>query len=110
MAGYTAPVMTPGPVEYRRKYSLAILVILIIFCWPAAIIYYFTRDKVPVQELQTYAVPIAQPVYAVPAYGQPQVAQAAPMGGAPNCKGCGRTTTFLPQYGRYYCYGCAQYA
>jgi hypothetical protein len=28
---------------HRRRYSLAILIILILFCWPAALIYYFTR-------------------------------------------------------------------
>src|SRR5271157_550730 len=31
--------------EERRQYSLAILIILVIFCWPAAILYYFTRPK-----------------------------------------------------------------
>ena len=28
----------------------------------------------------------------------------------PYCTGCGRPTTFIPQYGRYYCYGCYRYA
>jgi len=32
--------------EGKRKYSLAVLIILVIFCWPLAIIYYFTRPKV----------------------------------------------------------------
>ena len=61
------PMMAPGPVEYKRKYTLWVLVVLILFCWPAAIIYYFTRDKVPVQELHTYAMP----AQAAPAYGAP---------------------------------------
>ncbi|TMI28299.1 zinc-ribbon domain-containing protein [Candidatus Bathyarchaeota archaeon] len=30
-----------------RKYNLAILIILVLFCWPAAIAYYFTRPKIP---------------------------------------------------------------
>jgi len=29
-----------------REYSLAVLIILVLFCWPAALIYYFTRPKV----------------------------------------------------------------
>jgi len=32
--------------EEKREYNLGILIILIILCWPAAIIYYFTRPKV----------------------------------------------------------------
>ena len=28
-----------------RQYSLAVLIILILLCWPAAILYYFTRPK-----------------------------------------------------------------
>jgi len=33
-------------IEEKREYSLAVLIILILFCWPAAILYYFTRPKV----------------------------------------------------------------
>jgi predicted amidophosphoribosyltransferase len=29
----------------ERQYSLAILIILLLFCWPVALIYYFTRPK-----------------------------------------------------------------
>jgi predicted amidophosphoribosyltransferase len=29
----------------ERQYSLAVLIILLIICWPAALIYYFTRPK-----------------------------------------------------------------
>lgn len=29
---------------------------------------------------------------------------------APNCRSCGQPMTYVPQYSRYYCYGCAQYA
>jgi hypothetical protein len=47
-------VQVPGPVEYKRKYTLWVLILLVILCWPAAILYYFTRDKVPVQEYSTY--------------------------------------------------------
>jgi hypothetical protein len=49
--------MVGGPIKYKRKYKLWVLILLIILCWPGAIIYYFTRDKVAVQELQTYATP-----------------------------------------------------
>ncbi len=35
-------------VGETRQYSLAILIILLLFCWPAALIYYFTRPKVKV--------------------------------------------------------------
>lgn len=30
--------------------------------------------------------------------------------GPPACKTCGKPTTFVSAYGRYYCYACAQYA
>ena len=70
--------MVPGQVEYRRKYTLWVLILLVIVCWPVAIIYYFTRDKVPVQEYTTYAQP---------AYSQPM--PAAPTAGARFCPSCG---------------------
>ncbi len=118
MAAQTA-VMVGGAIKYKRQYKLWLLVVLILFCWPAAIIYYFTRPKVPVQELQTYAAP-AQPVYAAapqpqqqaaPAYGAaPPAAAPAATGGTPNCPRCGGPTTFVQQYGRNYCYHCSQYA
>ncbi|MDE1819916.1 MAG: hypothetical protein KGI98_03565 [Euryarchaeota archaeon] len=100
------PVAVPsGPVQYKRQYSLALLVILILFCWPAAIIYYFTREKVAVQEFAPgQVVMVATPAatgYAAPA---PGVA-----GAPPSCSRCGRPTTFMPQYSRYYCYSCSQY-
>ena len=44
----------PGEVEYKRKYTLWVLIVLILVCWPAAIIYYFTREKVLVQEFSTH--------------------------------------------------------
>ncbi len=53
----------------------------------------------------------AQPSYAAPAAAAPAAAPApAATGGAPSCKSCGKPTTFVPQYNRYYWYGCAQYA
>ncbi len=53
----------------------------------------------------------AQPSYAAPAAAAPAAAPApAATGGAPSCTSCGKPTTFVPQYNRYYCYGCAQYA
>ncbi|MCI4320895.1 MAG: hypothetical protein L3K18_06260 [Thermoplasmata archaeon] len=33
----------------------------------------------------------------------------APPGSPSNCPRCGRLATFIPQYGRSYCYSCAQY-
>lgn len=72
--------MVPGEVQYKRKYTLWVLVVLIIVCWPAAILYYFTRDKVPVQELKTYAAPMPYPA----------PAQAAPAAtGGRFCSACG---------------------
>jgi hypothetical protein len=66
-----------GPVVYKRKYTLWVLILLVIICWPVAIIYYFTRDKVPVQEIQTYVAP--------PAGAQPP----AGAGGTRFCPACG---------------------
>jgi hypothetical protein len=37
----------PGPVKYKRKFTLWVLILLVIVCWPGAIVYYFTRSKVP---------------------------------------------------------------
>ena len=81
-------VQVPGPVVYKRKYTLWVLILLVIVCWPVAIIYYFTRDKVPVQELQTYQAPMgaASPGWS----GQPSAAPppAAPAG-TRFCPSCG---------------------
>jgi hypothetical protein len=91
------------------------LVILLLLCWPAAIIYYFTREKVPVQEFSTYATP--QPQYGpaaapLPQYAPPQAvaAPAVAPGVVPICPKCGRSTTYMPQYNRYFCHSCQQYA
>ncbi len=102
MAGQ--PVMAPGPIQYKRQFDLLILVLLIIFCWPAAIVYYFTRPMVPVSEYQTYVQPAG--AYTAPPAASPSAAPTL----APLCKTCGRPTTFIPQYNRYYCYACNQYA
>jgi hypothetical protein len=60
--------------------------------------------------------PGAPPMYAAPPMAAPApMAAAAPpppaAGGqaAPFCGTCGKPTTFIPQYGRYYCYDCKQY-
>lgn len=84
-----------GPIQYKRKYTLWILILLVIICWPAAILYYFTREKVPVQEFQTYASP-APTGYAAPG-GAPGQANGPP------CPKCGKPTVWVAQYGRYYC-------
>jgi hypothetical protein len=57
------------------------------------------------------AMPATMPMAAAPA----AAAAAAPtLGpavtpGAPNCANCGKPTTYIAQYGRYYCYSCARY-
>lgn len=61
--------------------------------------------------------PMGQPGYGQqPMGGQPQQAygqpQGAPQGGpqaAPPCNRCGRPTTFVAQYQRYFCQSCNQY-
>jgi len=40
-------------VEEKRQYSLAILIILVLFCPIAALIYYFTRPKVKATPMRT---------------------------------------------------------
>lgn len=50
--------------------------------------------------------------YAPPGAGTGGVVYAPPPVAAPagsNCPRCGRQATFIPQYGRSYCYSCAQY-
>jgi len=79
MIGAPQATTMPGPVEYRRKYTLWVLILLVIVCWPAAILYYFTRDKVPVQELHTYMNPYQQPMGSPP----------APMWAGRFCASCG---------------------
>lgn len=73
-----------GPVQYKRKYTLWVLILLVIVCWPAAILYYFTRDKVAVQEYSTYASPMAAPSYGAPMAGPP-----AGAAGTRFCPSCG---------------------
>jgi hypothetical protein len=56
--------------------------------------------------------------YSPPASGSPGPAPVpppppVPLTAAPPvpfCTGCGRPTTFIEPYGRYYCYSCARYA
>jgi hypothetical protein len=91
LAGPYQPTMVPGRVEYKRKYTLWVLILLILICWPAAIIYYFTREKVPVQEFQTYAAPMT--------YSQPP-----PAAGGRFCQACGASNapgaTFCSRCGK----------
>ena len=86
--------MVPGPVQYKRDYALWLLILLIIICWPAAIVYYFTRKKVPVQTFQTYSHP--EP------YSQPMAAQ--PAAGGKFCSACGTSnvagSTFCSRCGK----------
>jgi hypothetical protein len=91
--------MVGGPVEYKRKYTLWILVVLIILCWPIAIIYYFTREKVPVQEFQAYAT-APPPVAPLPATAGGE--RFCPACGASNskqagfCRSCGKPLPTVP--------------
>ena len=41
-------------MAYERDYDLAILIILLFLCWPAGVIYYFTR---PMRPRRYYAAP-----------------------------------------------------
>lgn len=94
--------MVGGPIQYRRKYTLWILVVFIILCWPIAIVYYFTRDKVPVQELQTYATAPQSPAPMASAAGQPLAERFCPACGASNskqaafCRSCGKSLPPAP--------------
>jgi hypothetical protein len=78
--------MMAGPVQYKRKYELWILILLIILFWPAAIIYYFMCPKVPVLEYGAYPMAMA------PGPAWPSA-----------CPRCGRPLTWVAQYGRWYC-------
>jgi hypothetical protein len=86
--------MVGGPIQYKREYTLWVLILLVIVCWPAAILYYFTRDKVPVQTMHTYSQPMG--------YGQP--AGAAPPMGGKFCSACGSPNppgvAFCSKYGK----------
>ncbi len=86
--------MVPGPVQYKRNVTLWLLVVLILLCWPAAIVYYFTREKVPIQELQPYA--------SAP-YGPP-ASVGAPMASGRFCSACGSqnlaSSTFCSRCGK----------
>jgi hypothetical protein len=101
------PGMAVGPAEVRRKYTLWVLVLLIIVCWPAAIIYYFTRDKGTFQEVSPYSMPVSSPTMP-PMASQPPMAP-SPAAAGPACPRCGRPTTWIPEYSRYYCSTDQQY-
>ena len=72
----------------ERDYNLAILVILLLLCWPAALIYYFTRPFKP-------SYPYGPP----PPYGWSQ----PPYGGSPmvNCPQCNRNIAASSMYCTY---------
>jgi len=53
-----------------------------------------------------YAPPMAAPVVMAP---PPPAAAASAQAAAPFCPKCGKPTTFIAQYGRYYCYTDNQY-
>jgi len=72
-----------------RDYDLALLIILVVFCWPAAIIYYFTRPTVT-----RYTAP-------PPQYAQPNQPYTGP---TKYCSQCGRpmpdTALYCPSCGK----------
>ena len=49
----------------------------------------------------------AAPAATAPASPPPAAPVAAPA--TPACGNCGKPTTYIAQYGRYYCYACARY-
>jgi hypothetical protein len=65
----------------------------------------------------SYGAPPMAPAMAVapaPAMAAPPASAAPPPPGTgtaavPFCGNCGKPTTYVPQYGRYYCYDCKQY-
>jgi len=54
--------------------------------------------------------PSATPIPPAGAAGVPPPPPPTPMGQTPFCSTCGKPTTFVPQYGRYYCSNCQRYA
>lgn len=62
----------------------------------------------PLPPMYGQAPPAAAPAMAYSPPPPPAPSMAATP--APLCKGCGKPTSYVPQYSRYYCYGCAQYA
>jgi hypothetical protein len=72
--------------------------------------------KVAAAPAPAYMAPAAAPAAmppstpgAVPAAAQPAPLSPPVTPGAPNCSNCGKPTTYVAQYGRYYCYACARY-
>jgi hypothetical protein len=77
------------PDTDKREYSLGVLIILVLFCWPAALIYYFTRPVV------RRSVPLPPPGMAAPP---------PPSGsGYATCPTCGGPLRYIQQYQRWYC-------
>jgi len=107
--------------EEKRQYNLGILILLVVLCWPAALIYYFTRPKVksgptricqgcgrqipleykacphcgkPIAELAPYAVPAVSPPLPPP----------PPLHGEKFCPNCGakvsQAARFCPSCGK----------
>jgi hypothetical protein len=53
--------------------------------------------------------PAMPPPQAAPPMAAPAAAAAPAASAVPNCTNCGRPTTYIAQYGRYYCYSCSRY-
>jgi hypothetical protein len=53
--------------------------------------------------------PAMPPPQAAPPMAAPAAAAAPGAPAVPNCTNCGRPTTYIAQYGRYYCYSCSRY-
>jgi hypothetical protein len=54
-------------------------------------------------------IPAPAPVAPAPVPVAPPAPTIPPAPTVPLCGSCGRPTTFIPQYGRYYCYPCSRY-
>ncbi|HEX4922290.1 MAG TPA: zinc-ribbon domain-containing protein [Candidatus Bathyarchaeia archaeon] len=72
----------------ERDYNLAILVILLLLCWPAALIYYFTRPS-------SRATPTARPLHVA---GASLLTVESPM---VNCPQCNRNIAASSMYCTY---------
>ena len=81
------------------KGSYVVLILLLICCWPAALVYFFMKYT---------EIALGMPPQPYPQQQQYAPQQPAPAAGV--CPTCGGPLTFVPQYNRNYCYKCQKYA
>lgn len=63
----------------------------------------------PTTPAQDTAAAASAPATTAPTGAPPASPSPTQPGLVVNCRTCGRPTTYIPQYSRYYCYSCAQY-